>query len=86
MCHIVHMFEISIRELHMKTGDWVRRAARTGGVVVLERGEPVAKIVPFDGNDLSSSFSMRKLVKGFAALPKIPHDSTRYISEDRERA
>ena len=86
MCHIEHMVEISMRELHMKTGDWVRKAAQTDGVVVLERGEPIAKIVPFNENDTRVSFSKRKLVKGFAGLPKIRHDSARYISEDRERA
>lgn len=85
MCHNEHMFEISVRELHMKTDDWVRKAAQTGGVIVLERGEPIAKIAPFVEED-GLTFSQRKLVKGFSGLPKIRHDSTRYISEDRERA
>ncbi len=85
MCHNEHMFEISVRELHMKTGDWVRKAAQTGGVIVLERGEPIARIVPFVEDD-GLTFSKRKLVKGFSGLPKIRHDSARYISADRERA
>ena len=35
------MREISIRELHDKTGKWVREAARVGELVVTERGRPI---------------------------------------------
>src|SRR5216684_5441358 len=34
MCHNVHMKTISIRELHLKTGRWVRHAASRGPIVV----------------------------------------------------
>jgi antitoxin (DNA-binding transcriptional repressor) of toxin-antitoxin stability system len=43
MCH---MKTISIRELHHKTGEWVRSAARFGEIHVSERGKTIAKIVP----------------------------------------
>lgn len=85
MCHIVHMKEITIRELHLKTGAWVRRVAREGRVVVKERGQPVATLVPFELEHRGTPFSKRVLVPGFADLPPTTGDSTDYISEDRER-
>lgn len=80
------MIRITIRDLHMKTGDWVRRAARSGKVVVMDRRRPVATLAPFDGNDEGTAFAARTLAKGFADLPKIRHDSARYLAEDRGRA
>jgi antitoxin (DNA-binding transcriptional repressor) of toxin-antitoxin stability system len=85
MCHNVHMTQITIRELHMKTGDWVRKAARSGDIVVMDRRRPVAKLVAFTPDDERKPFADRPFVKGFSALPKLRHDSTRYLSEDRDR-
>lgn len=86
MCHIEHMVQISIRELHMKTGEWVRKAAHAGSIVVMDRSQPVAKLVPFAPEDQGKAFADRPLAKGFSGLPKMRHDSTRYLSQDRERA
>src|SRR4051812_48607982 len=72
-CHIEHMVEISIRELHMKTGEWVRKASDAEGIVILERGRPVAKIVPFTDSDNGIAFANRTLVPGFSDLPKMAH-------------
>jgi antitoxin (DNA-binding transcriptional repressor) of toxin-antitoxin stability system len=80
------MVQITIRDLHMKTGEWVRKAAHAGGIVVMDRRRPVAKLVSFGARDQGKAFADRRLVKGFAALPKSSHDSTRDLSEDRERA
>ena len=80
--------EITIRDLHMKTGDWVRRAARAtmpDGIVVLDRQQPIARIIPFNEVVRSTSFADRKLVKGFADLRRNDHDSTEYLSADRGR-
>lgn len=85
MCHIEHMVRITIRDLHMKTGDWVRKAAHAGNIVVMDRSRPVAKLVPYTTGDEGKSFADRPLVKGFAGLPESRHDSTRYLAEDRER-
>ena len=41
MCHNVHMKTISIRELHLKTGRWVRHAASRGPIVVTDRGRRI---------------------------------------------
>lgn len=70
----------------MKTGEWVRKAALSGSIVVMDRQRPVAKLVPFTSEDEGKTFAERPLVKGFSNLPKLRHDSTRYLSEDRDRA
>jgi antitoxin (DNA-binding transcriptional repressor) of toxin-antitoxin stability system len=80
------MIQITIRDLHMKTGEWVRKAAHAGNVVVMDRRRPVAKLVPFTTEDEERTFADRPLVKGFSSLPRSQHDSTRFLSEDRERA
>lgn len=85
-CHIVHMVQITIRDLHMKTGEWVRKAADAESIVVMDRRRPVAKLVPFTPEDQGMPFRERPLVKGFSSLPKLPHDSTVFLSEDRDRA
>ncbi|MGB8356177.1 MAG: hypothetical protein WCD79_19930 [Chthoniobacteraceae bacterium] len=79
------MVRITIRELHMKTGDWVRKTAHAGNIVVMDRRRPVAKLVPFGPEDEEKPFADRPMVKGFSALPKMRHDSTRYPVGDRER-
>ena len=81
----VHMERIGIRDLHMKTGEWVRRAAGGEGVVVTERGRPVASLVPFREGDAGRSFRDRVLLPAFEALPAVPGDSTADVSDDRDR-
>ena len=82
MCHNVHMKTISIRELHLKTGEWVRHAASRGPIVVTDRGRRVAALQPFD-----ASVTGRPLPNREAAIrkrSKIPVDSAVYQSELRE--
>ena len=77
------MATITIRELHMKTGHWVRTAARgRSGVLVLDRGRPAARLLPAE-EEISTPFARRKLVRGFAQLPAIEVDSARLLEEDR---
>ncbi len=85
MCYIVHMRKISIRDLHIKTGEWVRRAASGDRFVVTDRGRPIASLSEFKEEDLGTPFSQRRLLPEFEALPGISGDSTRYVSEDRDR-
>ncbi len=85
MCHIEHMKTITIRELHMKTGDWVRKASRDEGIVVMDRRQPVAKIIPFSEAEMGKTFSQRTFVKGFERIKYRDVDSGRFISEDRDR-
>jgi len=77
------MKSISIRELHMHTGKWVREAATSHeAVVVLDRGRPTARLLPFEA-PAATPFSKRELVPGFADLPRVAEDSGRLLEEDR---
>lgn len=80
------MKEISIRDLHLKTGEWVRKVGSERKIIITERGEPIATLVPFEPAHKGTPFIKRYLVPGFAKLPQIDHDSTLYISIDRDRA
>lgn len=80
MCHNVHMKSISIRELHMHTGKWVRSAVEP--IIIKDRGRPVAELGPLK-KVARTSFANRKLVRGFATLPAISSDSGAYLEEDR---
>ena len=84
--HIVHMKEISIRDLHLKTGEWIRRVSSERRIVVSERGVPLATLIPFEPAHKAVPFANRKAVRGFEELPAIEHDATEYISSDRDRA
>jgi prevent-host-death family protein len=84
--HIVHMKTISIRELHLNTGEWVRQASRHKRVVITERGDPVATLIPFEQVHAATRFAARKLLPSFVKLPALGrHDSSKFISEDRDR-
>ena len=71
----VHTKQIKIRDLHIKTGEWVRRAARGEGIVITERGRPVASLVPFSEGRLGRSFKERHILPDFDALPDTSDDS-----------
>jgi antitoxin (DNA-binding transcriptional repressor) of toxin-antitoxin stability system len=71
MCHIGLVKRISIRDLHQNTGEWVRKAAQSGDIVVMDRRRPVAKLVPFTSENEGVPFAERPLVKGFSKLPKL---------------
>ena len=80
------MKQIRIRDLHIKTGEWVRKAARGEGLVITERGRPIASLIPFDESSLNRSFRDRLTLPEFDALPEISGDAAVYISEDRDRS
>jgi prevent-host-death family protein len=78
------MKEVTIRELHARTGACVREAAEWGRIIVKDHGRPVATILPYKEDVHGHTpFSERKLAPGFAALPPIEGDCTAGISEDR---
>lgn len=79
------MKRINLRDLHIKTGEWVRRVARGEGIIITERGRPVASLIPFNEGNLGRSFRERQMLPEFDALPEISGDATTYISEDRDR-
>ena len=51
----------------------------------MDRRHPVAKIIPFSESEMGKSFSERALVKGFGRIARRAVDSSRLISEDRDR-
>jgi prevent-host-death family protein len=84
------MKTITIRQLHEKTGEWVRKAERHGEIIVTDRGEPVAKIVPQSKEPEAPYFARRKMTPEFKKLWESGKlgaggtDLTQMISEDRE--
>jgi antitoxin (DNA-binding transcriptional repressor) of toxin-antitoxin stability system len=85
------MKKISIRQLHDKTGEWVRLAAKHGAILVTDRGKTVAKIMPEAGPQDTPYFSRRVVTPSFRSLMdggklRGGADSTHTISEDRERS
>ncbi len=84
MCHIVHMTTISIRELHLSTGRWVRHAASTRQpVIVTDRGRRVAAIQPFEAGIAARPLPDRE--RKIRKQSRIPVDSATYQSEVRGR-
>ena len=82
------MKSISIRELHEKTGEWVRKSERLGGITVTDRGKAVARIVPVEVAPTINMFSTRKLRRGYARMLGSltgGKDSTKMVSDDRDR-
>lgn len=83
------MKTISIRELHQRTGAWVRKAAQLGAITITERGRPVARIEAVGDLKAANPFLTRKLRPGYAKLMgKLGKgtDSARMVSEDRDRS
>jgi prevent-host-death family protein len=83
------MKRISIRELHEKTGAYVRKVSEAGEIYVTDRGRIVAKIVPQEDEPEVPYFARRKLTPSFRKLMKSGKlrggtDVSQSISEDRE--
>jgi len=74
------MITLSIKDLHSKTGKWVREASREN-IIITDRGEPIAQLRPLE-NIGSTPFPRRLL----SDLPKSKIDSSPSISDERERA
>ena len=82
------MKTISIRELHNRTGHYVRAATREP-LAVTERGQPIARLVPTGDVTGLTRFADRRLRPGFKRLQNRPFptvDSGKLVSEDRDRA
>ncbi len=78
------MKKISIRELHMETGTWVRRAGKYERIVITDQGTPVAELVPFDRSRQGRSLPNRW--NEIRKMSPIPADSADYVTEMRDRA
>jgi prevent-host-death family protein len=84
--------QVSVRELHARTGHYVRKAAARQRVIVTDNGEPVAELTAFKEASSIPFFakrilrpSFRKLAKSGRLAPRLgDKDVTDLISEDRE--
>ena len=81
------MKSISIKDLHDKTGHWLRRVKAEGELIVTERGTPVARMLPPAKVSAGNPFARRKLLRGIAALMQRPiggPDSAEIVSSMRD--
>jgi prevent-host-death family protein len=82
------MKTISIRELHQRTGAWVRRAVELGAITVTDRGRPLVRIASVAAERQRNSFQGRRLRPGYARLRgKLGGgtDSAVIVSQQRDR-
>lgn len=81
---------IPIRELHARTGHFVRKAAGDTCVIITDRGRAVAQLQALGSQEADGPnrprWKNRVLLQGYAAVmnKKVPGDSTSFISEDRD--
>ena len=84
-----HMKTISLKELHERTGAWVRKAVELGAIIVTERGKPLVRLEAVVDVPPTNRFLLRRLRPGYARLRgKLGRgtDSAAIISADRDRA
>ena len=79
----MHVKTITIRELHLATGRWVRHAAKEP-VVVTDRGREVAALQPLDLSRLGRPLPNRE--PRIRRRSRLSTDSVTYQSEIRDRA
>ena len=81
------MTTISIKQLHDRTGHWLRKVESEGELIVTERGEPIARMLPPVRQAAGNPFLRRSLVPGVARLLERPlggPDSAEIISSGRD--
>jgi len=84
--------QVSVRELHARTGHYVRKAAGKQRVIVTDHGKPIAELAPLSVRESRPFFSQRKLRSDFQKLsaagklrpPAGARDITDLISDERE--
>ncbi len=83
--------DIPVRELHARTGHYIRKVNENMRIIVTDRGRPVAEIQPLDrpgGRDPARNWSKRALVPEYKKVMKKSiggTDSAQMISEERNR-
>lgn len=83
------MKQVTLRQLHENTGTLVREAVRLGGIVVTDRGTPIARIEPASRQTTDKPFKRRRILPAYQELLdsgalKGGTDSTQIVSEDRD--
>ena len=84
-----HMKQVSLRELHEKTGLLIRDARRVGGLIVTDRGTAIARIEPVDYRPAPNPFLARQVLPAYQRLLRSGRlgrgtDSTQSVSDDRD--
>jgi prevent-host-death family protein len=75
------MKKASIRDLHIRTSELVREAARGAVIVIERRGEPVAELRPISKK--AAKARLPDLRDVWRRFPSVPGDSGRFLEEDR---
>jgi antitoxin (DNA-binding transcriptional repressor) of toxin-antitoxin stability system len=83
------MKQVTLRELHENTGTLVREAVRLGGLIVTDRGTPIARIEPAVRQKGDRPFKHRRILPAYqelldAGALRGGTDSTQIVSEDRD--
>jgi prevent-host-death family protein len=83
------MRQVTLRELHENTGTLVREAVRLGGLVVTDRGTPIARIEPASRPTTDKPFKRRRILPDYQELLDARAlqggtDSTQIVQEDRD--
>ena len=75
------MKTISIRELHLKTGRWVRHAANQGPLIITDRGRRIAALQAVDLSLVNRPLPNRE--ETIRKRSRVPVDSSVYQAEIR---
>jgi prevent-host-death family protein len=77
------MRKASIRDLHIRTSEFIREAAAGAVIVIERRGEPVAELRPLSRK--AHRIRLPDMSRIWDTFPQLAGDSTRFIEEDRDR-
>jgi prevent-host-death family protein len=75
------MKKVSVRDLHIRTSEFVREAAEGTVIRIERRGEPVAELRPISRK--SATRQLPDLSRLWRRFPKVAGDSGRFLEEDR---
>jgi len=83
------MRQVTLRELHENTGSLVREAVRLGGIIITDRGSPIARIEPTNRRPVDKPFKHRRILPAYKELLDAGAlhggtDSAQIIREDRD--
>jgi prevent-host-death family protein len=85
---------VSVRQLHARTGHYLRKASKNQRLIVTDNGKPIIELTPLapEAESEVAYFARRKLLPGFKKLMESgklrrrpgQRDITDLISEDRD--
>ena len=83
------MRQVTLRELHENTGPLVREAVKLGGLVITDRGKPIARIEPAPQPRTDQPFKRRRILPAYQEMLdrgalQGGTDSTQIVSEGRD--